>query len=246
MSALRETLKIMRRSIAQILLIYDKRSTELGSGFVVVSDGYVATCSHVIHPQNMPHGAKLAVYLPAKGEGFQASIAYDNKDTDIAILKIECRDLLPVELGGDADVDEGDDIAFYGYPLDINVPTAHKGIVSAKGSYMRHDPESNANLELLQIDASVNRGNSGGPLFLPDNGKVVGVVSQKLVASISGQPAKGMLGVTVLIGGRDYGKEIDQLREEVTQALKLLQLGIGYAISVDYLKEGLVRLGKMI
>jgi len=243
-ATLRETLTRIKPSVAQIVFVLDNKVYPAGSGFIISADGYIATCSHVLHPEDIPQQAKLAVRFHTLADPQWASVIIDNVDTDIALLKVQRDDLVPMELGSYSDVEEGDDVAFCGYPLDIRVPTTHRGIVSAKGSYMRRDPESNAYLELLQIDASVNRGNSGGPLFLPHSGRVAGVVSSMIVASISGQPIKGMPWVEIRFGGRDYGKEIDDLRKEVKEALNSLQLGIGYAISVDYLKEDLRQLGR--
>ncbi len=136
----------------------------VGSGFVVDPQGYVVTNYHVIK------GADEITVITNNGDRHPATrIGHDEK-TDLAVLKIEMDTPLDyVEFGDSDQVRVGDWVVAIGNPFGLG-GTATTGIVSARGRYIQSGPLD----DFLQIDAPINRGNSGGPLF-DTRGRVIGV-----------------------------------------------------------------------
>lgn len=145
--------------------------TILGSGLIVSPDGKIATNLHVIRDLRTA-GVQLA-----SGEIFDAIsvLAFDDRK-DLAIIKIAGFDLPTVELGNSNEVRSGEPVVVIGSPRGLQ-GTVTTGVVSA----VRDDP-SGAGFKLIQTDASVNPGNSGGPL-LNGRGQAIGVVTSKLRGS---------------------------------------------------------------
>jgi hypothetical protein len=145
--------------------------TVLGSGLIVSPDGKIATNLHVIRD------LKTAGVQLASGEIFDSVsvLAFDDRK-DLAIVKIAGFDLPTVELGNSNDVKTGERVVVIGSPRGLQ-GTVTTGVVSA----IRDEP-SGAGFKLIQTDASVNPGNSGGPL-LNGRGQAIGVVTSKLRGS---------------------------------------------------------------
>jgi serine protease Do len=138
----------------------------MGSGFIVSPDGVVLTNAHVV-----ADASRVTVKLTDKRE-FKAKVVGVDKQSDIAVLRIDARDLPTVPLGDPADTQVGDWVLAIGSPFGFeNSVTA--GIVSAKS---RSLPEE-CYVPFIQTDVAVNPGNSGGPL-LNLKGEVVGINSQ--------------------------------------------------------------------
>ena len=138
-----------------------------GSGFIVTSDGKIVTNYHVIEG-----GDKITVDF-ANGEEFPAKIIGTDHETDIAVIQIESDRLFDyVEFHNGPDVRIGDWVLAIGNPFGIG-QSSSVGIISAIG---RERVDSGSYVDYMQTDATVNRGNSGGPLF-DFNGRVVGVNS---------------------------------------------------------------------
>jgi serine protease Do len=138
----------------------------LGSGFIVQSDGVILTNAHVV--RNATH---VTVKL-ADNREYRAKVVGLDKATDVAVLKIDARDLPTVRLGNSKNVEVGDYVLALGAPYGLT-ETASAGIVSAIG---RELPD-NQYVPFIQTDVAVNPGNSGGPLF-NERGGVVGINSQ--------------------------------------------------------------------
>jgi serine protease Do len=137
-----------------------------GSGFIVSADGIVLTNAHVV-----AEASKLTVRL-TDGREFEAKVAGVDKKTDVAVLRIDAKDLPTVKIGNPAATRVGEWVVAIGSPYGFeNSVTA--GIVSAKS---RSLPEENY-VPFIQTDAAVNPGNSGGPLFNLA-GEVIGINSQ--------------------------------------------------------------------
>ena len=134
-----------------------------GSGFVVDSDGYVVTNHHVVADAD-----EITVHL-VDGRELKAEIVGQDDKTDLALLKIDVSDLDAVEFGDSDDTRVGDWVFAMGNPFGLG-GTATAGIVSARSRDLRSGPYD----DYLQIDAPINQGNSGGPVFNTD-GEVVGV-----------------------------------------------------------------------
>ena len=137
-----------------------------GSGFIVSKDGVVLTNAHVVAGAD-----EVTVTLTDQRE-FRAKVVGSDATTDVAVLKIDARDLPTVRLGDPAQLRVGDWVVAIGTPYGLD-NTVTSGIVSAKSRALPGD----AVVPFIQTDAAVNPGNSGGPLFNLD-GEVVGINSQ--------------------------------------------------------------------
>ncbi|HEY8880822.1 MAG TPA: Do family serine endopeptidase [Roseateles sp.] len=138
-----------------------------GSGFIISSDGLVLTNAHVVR-----EAKQVTVKLSDRRE-FSAQVLGSDPATDIAVLKLDAKNLPTVQLGDPKQVQVGDYVLAIGAPYGFE-QTATQGIVSAKG---RSLPGDSSVVPFIQTDAAVNPGNSGGPLF-DASGRVVGVNAQ--------------------------------------------------------------------
>jgi serine protease Do len=143
----------------------DFEAQSTGSGFILSADGYIVTNAHVVDDAN-----EVNVRLSDKRE-FKAKVIGSDKRSDIALLKIEAKDLPKVTIGDPDKLKVGEWVVAIGKPFGLeNTMTA--GIVSAKG---RDLPQENL-VPFIQTDVAINPGNSGGPLFNM-RGEVVGINS---------------------------------------------------------------------
>jgi len=137
-----------------------------GSGFIVRADGIIVTNAHVVRDAK-----DVTVKLTDRRE-FQAKVLGSDPKTDVAVLKIDAKDLPVVPLGSSRDLRVGEWVLAIGSPFGFeNSVTA--GVVSAKGRSLPDD----SFVPFIQTDVAVNPGNSGGPLF-NTRGEVVGINSQ--------------------------------------------------------------------
>ena len=168
----------------------------VGSGFVIGSDGHVLTNAHVVDGAD-----EVTVRLSDKRE-FKAKVLGTDKRTDIALLKIEAKDLPKVTIGDPEKLKVGEWVVAIGKPFGLeNTMTA--GIVSAKG---RDLPQENL-VPFIQTDVAINPGNSGGPLFNM-KGEVVGINS--LIYSRTG----GYMGLAFAIPIDVAMNTVTQLKEK--------------------------------
>jgi len=142
----------------------DSREKALGSGVIVSPEGYILTNNHVIDG-----ATDVRVTLSDKRE-FQAHIVGADPKTDVALLKIEAKNLSPITIGDSSKVQVGDVALAIGNPFGVG-QTVTKGIISAtgRGGLGIEDYE-----DFLQTDAPINPGNSGGAL-INDRGELVGI-----------------------------------------------------------------------
>ena len=140
-----------------------------GSGFIVSDNGYIVTNDHVIGNAN-----RISVLL-YNGDSYQADIIGRDPRNDLAVLKIDTEDLIYLTFGDSDNLQVGEQVAAIGNPLGEFANSMTVGVVSALNRELNIDGTP---LNMLQTDAAVNRGNSGGPL-LNTKGEVIGVVTAK-------------------------------------------------------------------
>lgn len=168
----------------------------MGSGFVIDGDGYVVTNNHVIE------GADEVRVTFADGESVAATVIGTDPQTDLALLKVETDRELPAVAFGDSETARvGDWVVAIGSPFGLG-GSVTAGIISAVGRDIRSGPYDN----YIQIDAPINRGNSGGPIIGAD-GRVVGVNTAIF------SPNGGNIGIGFAIPARDAAHIVGELRE---------------------------------
>lgn len=166
---------ITTTSIKQDFFFRNISFSEVGTGVIVDTDGYILTNSHVIDDGQ---ASEVSVIL-SDGEKLPAQVLWYERELDLAVIKIDKQDL-PVAVLGDSDYVEVGDIAIaIGNPLGLQFErSVTQGIIS--GLNRRIQLQSGAAIEdLIQTDASINEGNSGGPL-LNAKGQVIGINSAKV------------------------------------------------------------------
>ena len=171
-----------------------------GSGFIVSADGYVVTNNHVID-----EGDQVEVTLQ-DGREYDAEVVGKDPRTDLAVLKIEGEDLPFVEFAG-AEARVGDWVVAVGNPFGLG-GTVTAGIISARGRDIGSGPYD----DYIQIDAPINRGNSGGPAFNLE-GQVIGVNTAIF------SPSGGNVGIGFAIPAGAATRIVDELRNngEITR-----------------------------
>jgi len=245
---IKDLIKLTKPAIVQIgIPAKDETGKEIfdgkGSGFLVSSEGHVVTCSHVIENLQTP-------YVAFELGNFQLSyyrttiINDDGKENkDFAILKIDQIDIstlpTPLKLGNISGVEVGNEALFFGYPLKVIKITVHKAMLSAIGADILMP-----NVNILQIDGSVNNGNSGGPL-VDLNGNVIGIITKKYSEfdrMLSGILALGpMKGVS--IGNSKRSLDVGETFYKILTLMKShVNVGIGHAFSIEYAKNKLAEL----
>ncbi|MCH2167128.1 MAG: Do family serine endopeptidase [Oceanicola sp.] len=171
-----------------------RRSSALGSGFVISEDGYIVTNNHVIE------GADQIMIEFFEGFDLPAEVIGTDPKTDIALLKVESEEPLEYVAFGDSDAARvGDWVMAMGNPLGQGFSVS-AGIVSARGRALQGSYD-----DYIQTDAAINRGNSGGPLFNME-GDVIGVNTAIL------SPNGGSIGIGFAMSSAVVIQVVDQLQ----------------------------------
>lgn len=202
----------------------------LGSGFIVTADGYILTNSHMVEDAN-----KISVQLP-DGREFAAKKIGSDPSTDIALIKIESKELPYLTLADSTQVEIGEWVVAIGNPLGLQA-TVTAGVISAKG---RSDLDITLVEEFFQTDAAINKGNSGGPL-VNLKGDVVGM--NTAIVSNTG----GYMGISFAISSNLLKEVMNELlttgkldRGFLGVALQPIDNDLALALGLDKPKGALI------
>ncbi|MGB7372305.1 Do family serine endopeptidase [Erythrobacter sp.] len=203
-----------------------REAQSLGSGFIISADGFVVTNNHVVAPNNRATLEEITVTMP-DGREYEAELVGADPASDLAVLKITSNDTFPfVRFGDSSQARVGDWVVAIGNPFGLG-GTVTSGIVSA---VYRNTGQGGAYDRYIQTDASINRGNSGGPLF-DMQGNVIGINNAIF------SPSGGSVGIGFAIPAEIAAPIVEQLREgnEIERGF----LGIGLQPVDDDLADAL-------
>ena len=203
--------QVYARNVNSVVIVYSQVSyyaygketsgTSTGSGFIISEDGYVLTNYHVIE------GAKSVTVVTHGGDQLSAAIIGSDAANDVALLKVEGKGMPAVTLGSSEELSVGDQVAAIGNPLGELTSTMTVGYISGKERAVTSD---NTTIHMIQTDAAINSGNSGGPLFNM-KGEVIGITTAKY----SGQSSSG-----ASIEGIGFAIPIDDVMDVIGDLLE--------------------------
>ena len=178
------------------------RGTSTGSGVVLSADGYVITNYHVVE------GATNISVLLTDGRELSARMVGGDKLSDLAVLTVDAQDLIPAEFGNSDSLRVGDTVVAIGDPLGVELRgTMTNGIVSAINRNLTTDGRT---LTLIQTNAALNSGNSGGPL-INCYGQVIGINTMKIGDYVN---SAGVEGLGFAIPSTTVKQIVDQLTSQ--------------------------------
>jgi serine protease Do len=192
-----------------------REAQSLGSGFIISADGYVVTNNHVISPQGKGEVEEITV-TTSDGTEYPAKLIGNDSASDLAVLKIERPSPFPfVKFGDSSQARVGDWVIAIGNPFALG-GTVTSGIVSA---VYRNTGSGSAYDRYIQTDASINRGNSGGPLF-DMQGNVIGINNAIF------SPSGGSVGIGFAIPAEIAAPIVAKLRtgQEITRGYLGVQI----------------------
>jgi serine protease Do len=196
------------------------KAVSVGSGFIIDGSGLIVTNNHVVE-----NADKITVVL-AGGDELPGTLVGHDEKTDLAVIRVKAGHDLPTVPWGDSDkVQVGDWAVAIGNPFDLG-GTVTAGIVSARGRDIHSGPYD----DFIQVDAAINRGNSGGPLFDQD-GHVIGVNTAIY------SPSGGNVGVGFAIPANQAREVVAQLVKSGT--VERGWLGVGIQPVTDEVAESL-------
>ena len=224
----RQAIRILRR----VETIFSDGTQKTGSGFVGPEPNMVITCAHVV---SEPGKAVSRVSV----NGRPASIRAIHENIDLAVLAADEQETAQLEKS--ESLQPGDQLMFSGFPTGVLAPSLFSGTLSAHGENLAQYPRC----RLLQINGMINLGNSGGPVFRVGSQAVIGVITAKYVPLL--QEIDKLRDILrnipqfpseVGIGQVDFSRFVNLTTRallSISGSLRLVQVGIGYAIPVDLL-----------
>ncbi|MEH3086127.1 MAG: serine protease [Xylophilus ampelinus] len=221
-----------------VVLVGYHRSTDSprfrlgGTGFVVGDGNLVATNAHVLQPAETVGDASLTVQVSGGGALWQARparVLEVDRAHDLALLRIEGPPVPALALRNSDTVREGQSAAFMGFPIGGALgfaPVTHRATVSSIAAValpapsgqqltarlIRSARDGNGNFDIFQLDGTAYPGNSGGPLFDPDSGEVIGVVNMTLLKSTREGALSNPSGISYAIPSNFVDRLIKQRR----------------------------------
>jgi serine protease Do len=191
-----------------------REAQSLGSGFIISADGYVVTNNHVVAPASRNGEIKSITVTMPNGTEYPARLVGRDEASDLAVLKIDGQRNLPfVRFGDSANARVGDWVIAIGNPFGLG-GTVTAGIISA---VYRNTGSGTAYDRYIQTDASINRGNSGGPMF-DMSGNVIGINNAIF------SPTGGSVGIGFAIPAEIAAPIVEKLRRG--QAIERGYLGV--------------------
>lgn len=225
-ASLPETIKRVKPSVVGVGTFFPTRKPAghlLGTGFAVGDGSFVLTSAHVyrgaLEDKGNRHGKPpedFTVVFVSGGDGISYShvtLVSEDREHDVALLKLTAKTLPPLSLSGDGALEEGQSVAFTGFPIGSVLglhPATHLGIVSAITPIVQPAPHASeldgAVIERLrntysvyQLDAVAYPGNSGSPLYDPDTGEVYGIVNSAFVKGTKEKALTDPSGITYAV-----------------------------------------------
>ncbi len=183
----------------------ERAQRALGSGVILSADGYIVTNNHVVE-----NADEIMVTLPHNKKEYKAKLVGQDKESDLAVIKIEASHLLPIKMGNSSFLEVGDVVFAVGNPFGVG-ETVTQGIVSALN---KNRVGINQYENFIQTDASINPGNSGGAL-VDSRGVLIGINSA--ILSRSGASA-----------GVGFAIPVDMVKNVVTNLVNDGKVSRGY------------------
>jgi len=189
--------------------IYEQPVQSLGSGFIISSDGYILTNDHVAGD-----GSEILITLPG-GEQHKAELVGTDHESDISLLKIDHINLPTIKMGNSNELIVGEWVIALGNPFGLfelsNQPTVTVGVISAINRDWGRMPESGrVYMDMIQTDAAINHGNSGGPL-VNSLGEVIGMNTFIYTGS---QYQEGFIGIGFAIPINRIHKIVNDIKKK--------------------------------
>lgn len=170
-------------------------ATGTGTGVVITDNGYIVTNAHVIYDSEHGAGEAESVSVILNDEkSYDAEIVGYDTDCDIAVLKIKAEGLTAAEFGDSDKIRLGESVIAIGNPLGFDLmDTVTGGMISGINRNITINDKA---MNLIQTDAAINSGNSGGPL-INKNGQVIGINSSKMSSTYSGEASIEGIGFAI-------------------------------------------------
>ena len=241
-----QKISTIKPSVVKVISVISRSGQQVnasvGSGFIVSPNGHIITNEHVIKN----HDPKNNYVQLSSGRRYRVNnLLHLDKTYDYAILETRVPINQTVTLGTFGVLNEGDDIYCCGYPFGYNNHTVHRGYISSL--FVEN------NIDQIQLDASINSGNSGGPLLSYPTDEVVGIITRKaggvgvrlenLSTFLLQAPTVFSAGFTTSTG---QTVTVDPLKT-TAQVIQILHeysnVGIGFAYSIEYAKQELENTG---
>lgn len=177
-----------------------------GTGVIITEDGYIVTNAHVIYDSQNGYGLASAIKVLLGEDTYEAEVIGYDTDCDLAVLKVDEKNLTAAEFGSSDNLKLGETVIAIGNPLGFDLMnTVTRGCVSGLNRNITINDKS---MNLIQTDAAINSGNSGGPL-INKYGQVIGINSSKMSSSYYGEAS--IEGIGFAIPSDEVSKIVDDI-----------------------------------